>query len=268
MLSSPPPLSPPPFSTVSQTTAQTALQTSPQTTPRTAPQNIAAEPVHLWSLRGRRWLLWVGWVIVPLVIALVMMGLQWIPPRQQWPGSPSRDDVSKLLARVRVVSTRHHVLGYERSCTGTSACSFGEPWTDNSDAPGSHNGVDTHSDMLRNLSSPLDPYTGQPLPQQRRQKHIDHLFPLAAAWDLGAAQWPQRKRTSFANDIERNLVVVSGDVNIDKGDSTPSEWLPPWKGSQCWYAARYLTVAIYYQLAITEADWHALSGARRLCHRS
>lgn len=94
------------------------------------------------------------------------------------------------------------------------------------------------------------------------------LFPLAAAWDLGAAQWPQRKRTSFANDIERNLVVVSGDVNIDKGDSTPSEWLPPWKGSQCWYAARYLTVAIYYQLAITEADWHALSGARRLCHRS
>ena len=177
MLSSPPPLSPPPFSTVSQTTAQTALQTSPQTTPRTAPQNIAAEPVHLWSLRGRRWLLWVGWVIVPLVIALVMMGLQWIPPRQQWPGSPSRDDVSKLLARVRVVSTRHHVLGYERSCTGTSACSFGEPWTDNSDAPGSHNGVDTRSDMLRNLSSPLDPYTGQPLPQQRRQKHIDHLFP-------------------------------------------------------------------------------------------
>ena len=163
MLSSPPPLSPPPFSTVSQTTAQTALQTSPQTTPRTAPQNIAAEPVHLWSLRGRRWLLWVGWVIVPLVIALVMMGLQWIPPRQQWPGSPSRDDVSKLLARVRVVSTRHHVLGYERSCTGTSACSFGEPWTDNSDAPGSHNGVDTRSDMLRNLSSPLDPYTGQPL---------------------------------------------------------------------------------------------------------
>ena len=122
--------------------------------------------------------------------------------------------------------------------------------------------------MLCNLSSPLDPYTGQPLPQQRRQKHIDHLFPLAAAWDLGAAQWPQRKRTSFANDIERNLVVVSGDVNIDKGDSTPSEWLPPWKGSQCWYAARYLTVAIYYQLAITEADWHALSGARRLCHRS
>ena len=54
MLSSPPPLSPPPFSTVSQTTAQTALQTSPQTTPRTAPQNIAAEPVQLWSLRGRR----------------------------------------------------------------------------------------------------------------------------------------------------------------------------------------------------------------------
>ena len=148
MLSSPPPLSPPPFSTVSQTTAQTALQTSPQTTPRTAPQNIAAEPVHLWSLRGRRWLLWVGWVIVPLVIALVMMGLQWIPPRQQWPGSPSRDDVSKLLARVRVVSTRHHVLGYERSCTGTSACSFGEPWTDNSDAPGSHNGVDTRLSLI------------------------------------------------------------------------------------------------------------------------
>lgn len=162
---------------------------------------------------------------------------------------------------------RRHILVYERSCSGSSSCSFGTAWTDDSDAPGGHNGIDTRSELLDLLTTTVDPYTGRPLPYQRTQRHIDHLFPLAAAWDMGAAQWQQRKRVAFANDISRNLVVVAGDINIEKGDSTPSEWLPPWKGSRCWYAGRYLSVAIHYDLPISQADWRALSAASRLCPR-
>lgn len=221
--------------------------------------------VYLWTLGERRWLLWSGWVVLPLLIALVVAAVQWIPPLHQWPGSPSREGVRALLVRVHVIPHRHHILGYERACTGSSACSFGTAWTDDSDAPGGHNGIDTRSEMLRQLSSHSDPYTGEPLPYQRQQRHIDHIFPLAAAWDMGAAGWSQRKRVSFANDISRNLVVVAGDINREKGDSTPSEWLPPWKGSRCWYAARYLSVALYYGLSISQADWRALSAASRFC---
>ena len=228
---------------------------------------FSTTPVHLWSLRGRRWLLWGGWVVFPTLVALVVTAAQWIPPTHQWPGSPSRAEIRALLNRVHIIPRRQHILGYERACTGSSSCSFGTAWTDDSDAPGSHNGIDTRSEMLRLLSTSIDPYTGRHLPNQRQQRHIDHLFPLAAAWDMGAAQWPQRKRVSFANDISRNLVVVAGDINIEKADSTPSEWLPPWKGSRCWYAARYLTVAVHYDLSISQADWRALSAASRLCPR-
>lgn len=235
--------------------------------PTAAPRNTV-EPVHLWSIRGRRWLLWGGWVLLPLLLATLATTLYWVPPIHQWPDSPTRSEVTALLARVHVIPHRHHVLGYERACTGTSHCSFGKAWTDNSTAPGGHNGHDTRTDMLRALTTTQDPYTGLPLPAQQRHRHIDHIFPLAAAWDMGAAQWSPAKRVAFANDTARNLVVVAGDINIDKGDSTPSEWLPPWRGAHCWYAARYLTVATYYQLSISQADWRALRAASRLCRRT
>ena len=246
-------------------TSNPASDTNPARQSGTTRYAHATTSVHLWSLRGHRWLLWGGWVVFPTLVALVVTASQWIPPAHQWTGTPSRAEVRALLDRVHVIPRRHHILGYERACTGSSSCSFGTAWTDDSDAPGSHNGIDTRSEMLRLLTTGIDPYTGRPLPYQRQQRHIDHLFPLAAAWDMGAAQWPQRKRVSFANDISRNLVVVAGDINIEKADSTPSEWLPPWKGSRCWYAGRYLTVAIHYNLSISQADWRALSAASRLC---
>ncbi|MEL4153071.1 HNH endonuclease family protein [Corynebacterium bovis] len=91
---------------------------------------------------------------------------------------------------------------------------------------------------------------------------IDHIYPLSAAWDLGADTWDGPTRRRFGNDTARNLVVTASVVNRAKSDGTLGEWLPPAADARCPYAARYLTVAGEYGLAVTTADADA---ARRAC---
>lgn len=89
---------------------------------------------------------------------------------------------------------------------------------------------------------------------------IDHIVPLAAAWDLGAYAWPEEQRRAFANDVQRNLLVTTSEVNREKSDSTLSEWLPPVE--RCGYCARFLRVVGDYGLALSAADVQA---AREAC---
>ena len=90
----------------------------------------------------------------------------------------------------------------------------------------------------------------------------DHVVPLAAAWDLGASQWTQRKRQNFAND-PRNLIITTSGANLAKGDKTPGEWMP--EHNQCRYAQAYRAVVRAYAVATTRADEHALAVAASRC---
>ncbi|MFC8045105.1 HNH endonuclease family protein [Nocardia sp. NPDC057353] len=201
------------------------------------------------------------------------------------PGSPTRAEVEQLLGQVRVVEKRPHPGGYERGCKDGQACVFGESWTDASDAPGGRDGCDTRNNVLaaqlegvrfrpgtRNCvveaGGLADPYTGAHIAFDRadaRAVQIDHVFPLAAAWDLGAAAWPQPRRVRFANDVTVNLVATSGAVNQAKSDGTPGEWLPPAASGHCFYAGKYLTVAVDYDLPVTAADSAALRDIAGRC---
>lgn len=114
----------------------------------------------------------------------------------------------------------------------------------------------------------LDPYTGRVLDVRTsglRGVHVDHVYPLSAAWDLGAWSWSRERRAAFANDVDRNLLAVTGSVNVRKSDLTPSDWLPPDLSRHCFYAARYLTAAVAYELPVTSADHEALRAAARRC---
>ncbi|MER6345334.1 GmrSD restriction endonuclease domain-containing protein [Streptomyces sp. NPDC001595] len=53
---------------------------------------------------------------------------------------------------------------------------------------------------------------------------VDHLVPLAEAWDSGASQWTAKEREAYANDLgdERSLIAVSGRVSFSRTGSTPS----------------------------------------------
>lgn len=104
-----------------------------------------------------------------------------------------------------------------------------------------------------------DPYTGEDL--LPADVEIDHIFPLSAAWDMGAYAWPQEKRLAFAND-PLNLVVTSSRANQAKSDSLPSEWMPPARRNRCDYSRRLAAVASKYQLAIPREDRRVM---RRSC---
>ena len=220
-----------------------------------------------------------------LVLVVALSALRWYAtPRDSAPGSPGRETVTRLLDTVAVVPARAPVPGYERDCSGTSACVFGPAWSDTTEAPGAGNGCPTRHDVLaRDLHGTevgragpctvsggilVDPYTGRVVDVGRtgvRGIHVDHVYPLSAAWDLGAWRWDPARRATFANDVDRNLVAVTGSVNTGKSDSTPADWLPPDPTRHCFYAARYLTAAVAYGLPVTVADRRALADAVRRC---
>lgn len=218
-------------------------------------------------------------------VLVLLAAVAWLGrPDLSVPGSPPRKKVSDLLDAVVVVDSRRTVPGYERDCSGGSACVFGPAWSDRTSAPGSGNGCSTRLDVLgRDLvggsGQPggqcevnggilIDPYTGMVVDAGTtglRGIHVDHVYPLSAAWDLGAWSWSTERRAAFANDIDRNLLAVTASVNTGKSDSTPSDWLPPDPGRHCFYASRYLTAAVAYGLPVTRADHEALKGAIRRC---
>lgn len=223
-----------------------------------------------------------------MVAVAVAASLWWErtgPPGAPAPGSPSREELGRLLASVTVVFQRPHVPGYQRGCEAGEACVFGPAWSDDHPGRGGRDGCDTRNNVLARdlreatfrpgtgkcvvLSGTLDdPYTGSRILFRRsdaRAVHVDHIFPLAAAWDLGAAAWPQHLRRQFANDIDFNLIAVDGTANEDKRDHTPGDWLPPAASTRCWFAGKYLTVAVRYGLPVTAADHRALTDAAAAC---
>lgn len=205
-----------------------------------------------------------------------------VPPA---PGSPTWAVLDGLLARVPVVAVRPQVPGYERGCANGQRCVFGPAWSDDHPGPGGHDGCDTRNNVLARdlvdatfrdgthgcvvVSGTLaDPYSGRRIEFRKSDAQavqIDHVYSLAAAWDLGAAHWSLERRRQFANDITFNLLAVGGADNEAKGDHTPSDWLPPAPAYHCFFAGKYLGVAVRYGLPITAADHEVLHRVARGC---
>jgi hypothetical protein len=188
----------------------------------------------------------------------------------------------RQLDTLRVIPARPHRPGYQRGCARGQACSFGPAWTDNTGAPGGHNGCDTRNDTLRTQLTHIsyrdgshcvvaagvlrDPYSGRTIRFAKSHAaavQIDHLVPLALAWDLGANTWPQTQRMAFANDERLVLLAVDGAANDVKGDAGPGEWMPPDRAYRATYAERFIAVLAHYRLAVTAADMTALTHALR-----
>jgi hypothetical protein len=83
---------------------------------------------------------------------------------------------------------------------------------------------------------------------------IDHLVPLAEAWDSGARNWTTAARQGFANDITRpQLIAVTDNVNQSKSDQDPAEWMPPLTSYACTYVRAWVQVKYYYDLSVDTA---------------
>jgi hypothetical protein len=96
---------------------------------------------------------------------------------------------------------------------------------------------------------------------------IDHLVPLAEAWDSGARRWTAQQREAFANDLgdPRSLVAVTSSVNRSKGDRDPADWLPPRSSARCRYVEQWVAVKLRWKLRIDAAEKVALTGLAAAC---
>ncbi|MES3665635.1 HNH endonuclease family protein [Mycobacterium intracellulare] len=185
-----------------------------------------------------------------------------------------------VLAGIPVVPMRLHRYDYLRAA-------FGDAWDDDNDAPLGHNGCDTRDDILnRDLVDKTyvsikrcpdavatgtlhDPYTNKTIAFARGPKvgesvQIDHIVPLAYAWDMGAYGWPAPERLRFAND-PANLLAVDGPANQDKGDSPPGQWMPPNGAFACQYAMQFIAVLRGYALPVDAASTGVLRQAAASC---
>ncbi|MFE3678689.1 HNH endonuclease family protein [Streptomyces griseus] len=90
---------------------------------------------------------------------------------------------------------------------------------------------------------------------------IDHMVPLAEAWDSGASGWTAARREAYANDLgsERSLVAVTARSNRSKSDQDPSTWLPPLADARCTYATDWVSTKLRWGLSVDEAEADALA---------
>jgi len=94
---------------------------------------------------------------------------------------------------------------------------------------------------------------------------IDHLVPLAEAWDSGARRWNANTRQRFANDLgdRRTLVAVTDNVNQSKGDQDIAEWLAQRGG--CRYTVEWVAVKTRWRLSVNRAEKRLLRELAREC---
>jgi len=185
-----------------------------------------------------------------------------------------------VLAGIAEIPQRMRGNDYRRAA-------FGDAWTDDNDAPGGHNGCDTRNDILdRDLVDKTfvsisrcpsavatgtlhDPYTSGTIALVRGNQtgaavQIDHLVPLAYAWDQGARNWTDGMRVRFAND-PANLLAVDGPINEDKSDGEPAVWMPPNRAFWCQYAVQFAAVLRGYGLPVDAPSAPVLRDAAATC---
>ncbi|MFF8036315.1 HNH endonuclease family protein [Streptomyces sp. NPDC016626] len=90
---------------------------------------------------------------------------------------------------------------------------------------------------------------------------IDHMVPLAEAWDSGASQWTRQRRVEYANYLgdDRHLVAVSQRSNRQKSDQDVSTWIVPDNPSQrCRYLADQVAIKLAWDLTVDAAEQAAM----------
>ncbi|MEC5148550.1 DUF1524 domain-containing protein [Cryobacterium sp. GrIS_2_6] len=180
--------------------------------------------------------------------------------------------IAVTLLATLAVKGKAPKTGYDR------VGDFGTAWLDVD-----RNGCDTRNDVLsRDLTSVaksgtctvmtgtiVSPYTNATIAFVRGAAtsalvQIDHVVPLANAWQTGAQQLSQAQRVSLAND-PLNLLAVDGRSNEQKSDGDTATWLPANKAYRCHYVARQISVKATYGLWVTQAERDAMTRVLDTC---
>ncbi|MET8816446.1 HNH endonuclease family protein [Streptomyces sp. NPDC004549] len=90
---------------------------------------------------------------------------------------------------------------------------------------------------------------------------IDHMVPLAEAWDSGAAAWSAARREAYANDLGQagSLAAVTARSNRSKADQDPATWLPPAADAVCRYTAEWTATKLRWNLTVDQTERNRLT---------
>lgn len=100
-----------------------------------------------------------------------------------------------------------------------------------------------------------------------RTLDIDHMVPLAEAWDSGAFAWTAARRQAYANDLDEPLalVAVTARSNRSKADQDPATWLPPYAPAVCGYITAWTAVKTRWRLTVDAAEKAVLTDRANGC---
>lgn len=93
---------------------------------------------------------------------------------------------------------------------------------------------------------------------------VDHLVPLANAFQSGGWAWSTERRRAFANN-PGELVVASASSNRSKGADSPDQWRPSNRDSWCAYADGWVKVKSAWGLTVTTSERDALGQMLDTC---
>jgi hypothetical protein len=156
--------------------------------------------------------------------------------------------------------------------TGYSRDKFGSGWID-----ADHDGCNTRAEVL--LAEAVTPptVTGRCTlsggtwyswydEETVTATDIDHVVPLAEAWDSGASAWTPERRIAYANNLDdpRHLEAVSQHSNRSKGDKDIAEWLPL-PAEQCRYLSYWVPIKLAWDLSADSAEMQAMHTLAAQC---
>ncbi|GAA0897887.1 MULTISPECIES: HNH endonuclease family protein [Streptomyces violaceusniger group] len=186
------------------------------------------------------------------------------PAQAALPTPVSASTARSYLASLSVTA-EHSRTGYSRDLfphwiTISGACNTRETVLKRDGS-----GVVTDSSCAATKGSWYSPYDGATW-SAASDVDIDHLVPLAEAWDSGAWNWTTSKRQALANDLTRpQLLAVTDNVNQSKGDQDPGTWWPSRTAYKCTYARAWVQVKHYYGLSVDSAEKNSLSSVLNGC---
>lgn len=94
---------------------------------------------------------------------------------------------------------------------------------------------------------------------------IDHLVPLAEAWDSGAYAWDAAKRLRYANDLgdRRALVPTTTALNYVKLADDPQRYVPG--VNACRYISSWVAVKLRWDLTVDRREHDSIATVADNC---
>lgn len=96
---------------------------------------------------------------------------------------------------------------------------------------------------------------------------IDHVVPLAEAWDSGAHAWTPEQRADYATHLTDpdHLIAVTAASNRAKSDADPAEWMPPHEDAWCDYLVTWIEIKLAWELTVDQAEHDAITNHATAC---